>query len=81
MLVETLLGLSDTRRAEINASQKCDCSSEASVTEIFPPVEKLIGVSFRDDHCNHTDDKEHAAFHQELHPDTTIQGYLFASDI
>ena len=51
------------------------------MTELFPPVEKLIGVSFRDDHCNHTDDKEHAAFHQELHPDTTIQGYLFASDI
>ena len=32
-------------------------------------------VTFSDDHCNHTDDKEHAAFHQELHPDTTIQGY------
>ena len=46
------------------------------MTELSP-VEKSTGtsVSFSDDHCNHTDNKEHAAFHEELDCDTEIQGY------
>ena len=40
-------------------------------------VENSTGtsVTFSDDHCNHTDDKVYAAFHEELDSDKGIQGY------
>ena len=46
------------------------------MTELSP-VEKSTGTSatFSDDHCNHTNDKEHVAFQEELDSDKGIQGY------
>ena len=53
------------------------------MTELSP-VEKSTGtsVTFSDDHCNHTVDKEHAALQGYKNTtDTRIQKYLFADDI
>ena len=72
-----MLGLSDTQTGEINPSEKFDYLSEASVTELSLAENKSpdTSVTFSEEYCNHTNDREYAAFHEELHPDV-IRGKL-----
>ena len=79
--IETVLGVSDKQTGQINATEKFDLKkknlSEASVTELslVENQSTCTKVRFRDDYCNHTGDRGHAAFHEELDPDV-IRGKL-----
>ena len=65
--IETVLGLTDTQTGQINANEKFDYLSEASVTELSLAENKSTetSVSFRDIYCNRTDNRGYTAFHEK----------------
>ena len=79
---ETGLGLSDTQTGQTETSEKFDCLSKASVTELSLVENKSTGtrVGFSDEYCNHTNDRGYAAFHEELDPDVIRGKFSGLSD-